>query len=111
MMMRAKMKIMMMMKIASMNVHNSLMMNQDIEIFESMFDLWRFESNEIREMMIVWVRFDRFKSFEKFVDLMMIAEIKIEHFEVESLENENMSWVQLWWLFLFRQWWSCSEWC
>jgi hypothetical protein len=43
--------------------------------------------------------------------LMMIAEIKIEHFEVESLENENMSWVQLWWLFLFRQWWSCSEWC
>ncbi len=88
MMMRAKMKMMMM--IASMNVHNSLMMNQDIEIFESMFDLLRFVNNEIREMMIVQMRFDRFESFERFVDLMMIAEVEIEHFEIESLENESM---------------------
>jgi hypothetical protein len=37
------------------------------------------------------MRFDRFESFERFVDLMMIAEIEIEHLEIESLENENMS--------------------
>jgi hypothetical protein len=37
------------------------------------------------------VRFDRFESFEEFVDLMMIAEVEIEHFEIESLENESMS--------------------
>ncbi len=77
-----KMMKMMMMKIASMNVRNSLMMNQDIEIFESMFDLLRFESNEIREMMI-----DR---FEKFADLMKTEEVEIEHLEVELLENESM---------------------
>jgi hypothetical protein len=59
--MRAKMKMMMMMKIALMNVHNSLMMNQDIEIFESMFDFLRFVNNEIREMMIAQMRFDRFE--------------------------------------------------
>jgi hypothetical protein len=34
------------------------------------------------------MRFDR---FEKFADLMMIAEIEIERFEIESLENESMS--------------------
>ncbi len=42
-----------MMMIALMNVRNSLMIDrQSIEIFESMFDLLRFENNEIREMMI-----------------------------------------------------------
>jgi hypothetical protein len=50
MMMRAMM--MMMMMIASMNFHNSLIHRRDIEIFEPMFDLLRFENNEIREMMI-----------------------------------------------------------
>jgi hypothetical protein len=87
MMMRAKMKMMMMMKIALMNVHNSLMMSQDIEIFEPMFDLLRFMSNEIREMMIVQMRCDR---FEEFADLMKIEEVEIEHLEIESLENESM---------------------
>jgi hypothetical protein len=82
------MKMMMMMKIASMNVHNSLMMNRrDIEISESMFDLLRFENNEIREMIIVQMRFDR---FEKFADLMKTEEIEIEHLEIESFENESM---------------------
>jgi hypothetical protein len=67
------MKKMMMMSL--MNVHNSLMINRrSIEIFELMFDLLRFESNEIRE----------------FADLMMIEEIEIEHLEIVSLENESM---------------------
>jgi hypothetical protein len=82
MMMKTKMKMMMMKKIASMNVHNSLMMNQDIEIFEPMFDLLRFENNEIREMMI-----DR---FEEIADLMKTEEIEIEHLEIEPLESESM---------------------
>jgi hypothetical protein len=61
----------MMMKIASMNVRNSLMIDRrNIEIFESMFDLLRFENNEIREM--------------------MIEEIEIEHLEIVLLENESM---------------------
>ncbi len=81
-MMKTKMKMMMMKKIASMNVHNSLMMNQDIEIFEPMFDLLRFENNEIREMMI-----DR---FEEIADLMKTEEIEIEHLEIEPLESESM---------------------
>jgi hypothetical protein len=42
----------MMMKVASVNVHNSLVVNQGIEVFGSMFDPWRFEDNGIREMMI-----------------------------------------------------------
>ncbi len=66
-----KMTKMMLMKIASMNVRNSLMIDRrSIEIFEPMFDLLRFESNEIREM--------------------MIEEIEIEHFEIVLLENESM---------------------
>ncbi len=85
---KTMMKMMMMMKIASMNVHNSLMMNQDIEIFESMFDFLRFENNEIREMMIAQMKFDR---FEEFADLMKTEEIEIEHLEIESLESESMS--------------------
>jgi hypothetical protein len=63
------------------------MSRQDIEIFESMFDFLKFENNEIREMMIAQMRFDR---FEKYVDLMKTEKIKIEHLEVKSLENENM---------------------
>ncbi len=52
MMMRMMMKTRMM-KIASMNIRNLLMIDrQNIEIFESVFDLLRFESNEICEMMI-----------------------------------------------------------
>jgi hypothetical protein len=81
------MKIMIMMKIALMNVHNSLMMSQDIEIFESIFDLLRFVNNEIREMMIAQMRFDRFEQFD---DLMKTEEIEIEHLEIESFENESM---------------------
>jgi hypothetical protein len=49
------MKEMMMMKtmmIALMNVRNLLMNRQNIERFGSMFDLLKFESNEIREIMI-----------------------------------------------------------
>jgi hypothetical protein len=53
MMKKMTMMKMMMMMIALMNVRNSLMIDrQNIEIFESMFDLLRFENNEIREMMI-----------------------------------------------------------
>jgi hypothetical protein len=51
MMIKAMMK-MMMMKIASMNVHNSLMRRWSIEIFKLKFDLLRFVNNEIRNMMI-----------------------------------------------------------
>jgi hypothetical protein len=76
------MKMMVVEKIASVNVHNSLMMNQDIEIFGPMFDLLGFENNEIREMMI-----DR---FEKIADLMKTEEIEIEHLEIGPLENESM---------------------
>ncbi len=76
------MKMMMMKKmmmIVLMNVRNSLMIDRrNIEIFESMFDLLRFESNEIREV----------RCFEKFSDLMMIEEIDIEHREIVSLVNE-----------------------
>ncbi len=87
-MMRKMMMMTTMMMIALMNVRNSLMNRQNIEIFESMFNLLRFENNEIREMMIVQMKFDR---FEEFADLMMIAEIEIERFEIESLESESMS--------------------
>ncbi len=55
-----------------MNIYNSLIRRRSIEIFVSMFDLLRFESNEIRE----------------FADLMKIEEIEIEHLEIESLMNE-----------------------
>ncbi len=76
-----------MMMIALMNVRNSLMIDrQSIEIFESMFDLLRFENNEIREMMIS-MRFDRFKEF---ADLMKTEVIEIEHLEIKSFENESM---------------------
>ncbi len=78
---------MMMMKITLMNVHNSLMISQDIEIFEPMFDLLRFVSNEIREMMIAQMRFDRFGQFD---DLMKTEEIEIEHLEIEPLVSESM---------------------
>ncbi len=73
------MKTMMMIKmqmitieIDLMNIYNSLIRRRSIEIFVSMFDLLRFESNEIRE----------------FADLMKIEEIEIEHLEIESLMNE-----------------------
>jgi hypothetical protein len=54
MMMRKMMMMKTMMMIALMNVRNSLMIDrQSIEILGSMFDLLRFESNEIREMMMI----------------------------------------------------------
>jgi hypothetical protein len=69
MMMRAMMK-MMMKKIASMNVRNSLMIDRrSIEIFEPMFDLLRFENNEIRE----------------FADLMKTEKIETEHLKLSRL--------------------------
>jgi hypothetical protein len=52
-----------------------------------MFNLLRFENNEIREMMIAQMRFN---CFEKFADLMKTEEIEIEHLEIESFESENM---------------------
>jgi hypothetical protein len=55
-----------------------------------MFDLLKFENNEIREMMIAQIEFDRFESFEDFVDLMKTEEIEIEHLEIESFESENI---------------------
>jgi hypothetical protein len=60
------------MMIASINVHNSLIYRRDIELFESMFHLLRFKSNEIREM----------RCFKKFADLMIIDKIENEHFEI-----------------------------
>jgi hypothetical protein len=54
MMMKEMTMMKMMMIIVLMNVHNSLMIDrQSIEIFESMFDLLKFENNEIREMMMI----------------------------------------------------------
>jgi hypothetical protein len=38
------------------------------------------------------MRFDR---FEKFVDLMKIEMIEIEHFEFVSFENESMQWSSI----------------
>jgi hypothetical protein len=75
MMMKTMMMIKMQMitiEIDLMNIYNSLIRRRSIEIFVSMFDLLRFESNEIRE----------------FADLMKIEEIEIEHLEIESLMNE-----------------------
>jgi hypothetical protein len=81
MMMTMLMKIKRMMKmlimtieINLMNIHNSLIHRRDIEIFESMFDLLRFESNEIRE----------------FADLIKTEEVETEHLEIVLLENESM---------------------
>jgi hypothetical protein len=79
MMMKTMMKMMMMkmqmmtIKIDLMNIHNSLIRRRDIEIFESMFDLLRFESNEIRE----------------FADLMKTEEVETEHLRIEPLVSES----------------------
>ncbi len=96
MMMTMLMKIKRMMKmlimtieINLMNIHNSLIHRRDIEIFESMFDLLRFESNEIRE----------------FADLIKTEEVETEHLEIVLLENESMQWssIQSWWSSLWSQ--------
>ncbi len=52
MMVREMMMMKAVMMIALMNVRNSLMNRQNIEVFGPVFDLLRFEGNEIREVMI-----------------------------------------------------------
>ncbi len=73
------------------NIYNSLIYYRNIEIFKSMFDFLKFESSEIREM-IVWMRFNRFK---KFADLMKTEKVEIEHLKIKSFENENMQWSSI----------------
>jgi hypothetical protein len=45
----------------------------------------RLKNNEIREMIIIKMTFNR---FVKFADLIKIKKIEIEHFEIESSENK-----------------------
>ncbi len=68
----------------------------------------RLKNNEIREMIIIKMTFNR---FVKFADLIKIKKIEIEHFEIESSENKCIQWssIQSWWLFMYFSR-FCFEW-